>query len=90
MRALLNHRKALIAAALLTLWLRFGLTATAMFFYELYHLTGVEFVYWGYSLFKVAGYYFSVWSLQTLASVAAGALLFLLFSWRGRRAGGLR
>lgn len=43
---LLHHKKALVAATLVTLWLRFGLLATAVFFYELYHLTGVEFIYW--------------------------------------------
>jgi len=84
---LTKYSKALIAGVLLALWLSFGLDATAMFFYELYHLSGVEFVYWGYSAFKVAGYYYGAWPLQAFASAAAGTLLFLLLAWRGRRVG---
>ena len=82
-----KHRTALIAALCLALYLRFLLPATAVLFYELHHLTGIDFVYWGYSAFKVAGYYYGIWPLQTLSAVAAGALLFLLLAWRQRRRG---
>lgn len=54
----------------LALYLYFLMPATAVMFYELYHLTGIGPVYWGYSLFKGAGYYFGVWDYQLHACVA--------------------
>ena len=50
-----------IAAAL---YLYFLLPATASIFYELYHLTHIEPLYWGYSGFKAAGYYFGVYEYR--------------------------
>lgn len=86
MTELLRHyRNAFIAATLLALYLRFGLPATAMLCYELHHLTGIDFIYWGYSIFKVAGYYFGVWAYQTASCVLAGLALFLVLAWRGAR-----
>ena len=72
--------------ALLTgFYLYFLLPATATVFYELYHLTGVEAVYWGYSGFKAAGYYFGVWKYQLVSCIAvtlAIAILPALFTRR--------
>lgn len=70
-------RRWLIAAAVV-LYLYFLLPATAVLFYELYHLTKIDPVYWGYSIFKAAGYYFSTWEyrIPTLLGVAA-AILFI-------------
>jgi hypothetical protein len=78
----------LIAVAVAA-YLYFLLPATAVLFYELYHLTGFEPVYWGYSAFKAAGYYFGIWPHQGLvcALVAAGIVLtpIILRAVRGLR-----
>lgn len=83
---LVNNKKALVVSTLLVLWLQFGLLPTATFFYELHHATGIDWIYWGYSVFKAGGYYFSIWPYQSVVSVLAGLVLFLLIS---RRGGGL-
>jgi hypothetical protein len=67
-----------IAAVAVALYLYFLLPATAVIFYELYHLTGIEPVYWGYSAFKFAGYYFSIWPYQLLACVLAALAIVLV------------
>ena len=72
--------KPAIVALTVAIWLRFLLTATAMMFYELHHLTGVDWIYWGYSIFKAGGYYFGIYPHQTLVSVAVGVVIFLLLS----------
>jgi len=54
------------------------LPATATAFYELYHLTHLDFIYWAYSFFKLAGYYFSVWEGQLLACVLVVLVLIAL------------
>ena len=51
---MITLRRGLIAAAV-AVYLYFLLPATATLFYELYHLTHVEVIYWGYSGFKAAG-----------------------------------
>ena len=53
----------------LALYLYFMLPATALFFYELHHLTGIDSIYWGYSIFKAAGYYFNAWPYQLAACI---------------------
>jgi hypothetical protein len=68
-----NKRRWLIAIAL-GFYLYFLLPATAKMFYELYHLTHFEPVYWGYSVFKAAGYFFGVWEYQLLSCVLIAAL----------------
>lgn len=62
----------------LALYLYFLMPATAVVFYELYHATGIGPVYWGYTVFKGAGYYFSVWDYQLHACVAVVLLAVLL------------
>ncbi|MEM9255925.1 MAG: hypothetical protein AAGA91_10770 [Pseudomonadota bacterium] len=59
------------------IYLYYLLPATAVGFYELYHATGFEPVYFGYMAFKAAGYYFSVWEYR-LATVMSVALVILL------------
>ena len=86
MNILLAHKKALMTAVLLALYLRFLLTPTAWLFYELYHATGVEFIYWGYRFFRALGYYFGIWPYQSLACVLLAAGLFGMAIWRGSRA----
>ena len=57
------------------LYLYFLLPATATLFYELYHLTNFGPVYWGYSAFKAAGYYFGIWEYQLLACLLVSAVI---------------
>ena len=57
------------------------LGATATLFYELHHLTGVGFIYYGYSVFKAASFYFGEWHYQWLACLLAGLLVALPW-WR--------
>lgn len=70
-----RYRKRLIIAVAVALYLRFLLPATAWLFYELYHLSGIGPVYWGYSLFKAAGYYFGQWPGQSAACIAVALLI---------------
>ena len=80
-----SKRRWLIAIAL-AVYLYFLLPATANFFYELYHLTHIEPIYWGYGAFKAAGYYFGVWPYQLPACVAVAAAIILLPSaWQKLR-----
>lgn len=64
-----KHGRRFLFAAGVGLFLKFLLIPTGSIFYELYHLTGWNPIYWGYSVFKGAGYYFGVWPYQTLACV---------------------
>ena len=66
-----------------TLYLRFGLEPTGWLFYELSHATGIDGLYWGYSIFRGGGYFFSLWAYQTLACIAVGALTAWLLARRG-------
>jgi hypothetical protein len=68
-----NNRRRWIVAVAIGLYLYFLLPVTAQLFYELYHLTGVELAYTGYSLFKAGGYYFGIWEYQLLSCVAVSA-----------------
>ncbi|WP_372865298.1 hypothetical protein [Spongiibacter sp.] len=66
-------RRLLLGAALAA-YLYSLLAATAWGFYELYHLTGIDFIYHFYSVFKAAAYYFGSWDYQWLACLALGML----------------
>jgi hypothetical protein len=72
-----QHKLRIIIALIVMLWLKFLLIPTAMAFYELHHATGIDGIYWGYSVFKAAGYYFGVWEYQTLVCVVTGLLIAL-------------
>lgn len=82
-RYLREHQRRLILALGVALYLRFLLMPTAALCYETYHLTGVEAVYWGYSLFKAAGYYFGIWPYQTPACIGVAVLIGV--PWRHAR-----
>jgi hypothetical protein len=60
------------------LYLYFLLPATAVVFYELYHLTGIGPIYWGYSAFKAGAYYFGIWEYRALACVLVSAVIVLI------------
>jgi type IV secretory pathway TraG/TraD family ATPase VirD4 len=70
--------KRLIVAIGLGLYLYFLLPATATVFYELYHLVEIDAIYWGYSIFKAAGYYFGVWAYQAYACIAVALLILVM------------
>ena len=70
-------KRSVIAVAV-ALYLYFGLPATAVGFYELYHLVGIDAVYWGYSAFKAAGYYLGAWGYKLYVSLAAALLILFL------------
>lgn len=78
-------RRWLIALAV-ALYLYFLLPATAVAFYELYHLTNIDVVYWGYSGFKAAGYYFGTWAYREVACLGAALAILLVPSLFRRRA----
>lgn len=73
-----NSRRRWIVAVAIGLYLYFLLPATAQVFYELYHLTGIGPVYWGYSLFKAGGYYFGTWEYQLLSCVLVSVLIIII------------
>jgi glycerol-3-phosphate acyltransferase PlsY len=64
-----------IAAAL---YLYFLLPLTAQLFYELYHLTHIDPIYWGYSGFKAAGYYLGVYEHRLLVCAAVAVAIVLV------------
>ena len=67
----------LVVAVVVALYLYYLLPATAVLFYELYHLTEIGAVYWGYSGFKAAGYYFGTWEYRPHTCV--GVALAIIF-----------
>ena len=70
-------RRSIIALAI-ALWLYFLLPATAQMFYELYHLTHINPIYWGYSGFKIAGYFLGIYEHRSLVCVlVAAAIIFI-------------
>ena len=77
-------RLVIAVAMALYLWFLLPLTATA--FYELYHLTGIDPVYWAYSALKAAGYYLGVseYRVHICLGVAA-AILLIPALWKALR-----
>ncbi len=70
-----RHWAIAIAAAL---YLYFLLPATAQIFYELYHLTQIGPIYWGYSGFKAAGYYLGVYEYRFLVCLLVAAAIIVI------------
>lgn len=70
--------KRLIIAAVVALYLYFLMPLTAVAFYELYHLTKIEAIYWGYGGFKAADYYLGVWGHKLTVSLGAALLVLVL------------
>tara|TARA_B110000503_G_scaffold32105_2_gene52167 strand:+ start:64112 stop:64369 length:258 start_codon:yes stop_codon:yes gene_type:complete len=67
-----------IIAVAIALYLYFLLPATADMFYELYHLTKIDPVYWGYTGFKAAGYYFTVYQHRLLVCLSVAAAIIVI------------
>ena len=68
----------LLIAVAVACYLYFLLPATAILFYELYHLTEIGPIYWGYSGFKAAGYYLGVYEYRLLVCVLAGVAVMVI------------
>ena len=85
MNLLMKHKRALLISIGVGLYLKFLLIPTGVLFYELHHATGIDFIYWGYSIFKGAGYFFGVWEYQTLTCVLVAVGLFAIAVLRGTR-----
>jgi hypothetical protein len=79
--------RALAWGLVVALYLRFGLEPTGWLFYELSHLTGIDWMYWGYSAFRGGGFAFGLWPYQLAVCIAAGALVAALLYWRSSRRG---
>jgi len=78
-------QRAWLVAAAVAVYLYFLLPATAVFFYELHHLTGVDAIYWGYSGFKAAGYYLSVADSRLLVCLGAGLVVLVISALKSLR-----
>ncbi|MEZ5573189.1 MAG: hypothetical protein R3E64_14375 [Halioglobus sp.] len=74
---LASPRRWIIALAV-ALYLYFLLPATAAMFFELYHMTHFDPIYWGYSAFKAAGYYLGVYEYRLLVCVSVAAAIILI------------
>lgn len=74
-----------IIAIAVALYLYFLLPATADVFFRLYHMTHIGPVYWGYSGFKLAGYFLGTYEHRLLVCVLAGAVLLLIFTLTSKR-----
>ncbi|MDG2271914.1 MAG: hypothetical protein P8L39_06415 [Halioglobus sp.] len=77
--------KAVIWGLIAGFYLRFGLEPTGWLFYEASHSLGIEALYWGYSVFRGAGYAFSLWPYQAIACLLAGLLVGGLVWWRSTK-----
>ncbi|MDE0951774.1 MAG: hypothetical protein OSA45_10940 [Halioglobus sp.] len=75
---MLTSNRRWVLAILFALYLYFLLPATAVAFYELYHLTGFGPIYWGYSGFKAAGYYFGTWEYKLLTCALVAVVIVLI------------
>jgi hypothetical protein len=67
-----------IIAIAIALYLYFLLPATADVFFALYHLTHIGPLYWGYSGFKAAGYYFGIYEYRLLACLVLAAAIIVI------------
>lgn len=75
---MLTSKRRWIIAITAGLYLYFLLPATANLFYELYHLTHIGPIYWGYSGFKAAGYYLGVYEHRLLVCLLVAAAIILI------------
>jgi glycerol-3-phosphate acyltransferase PlsY len=75
---MLTSKRRWVIALVVAFYLYFLLPATAELFYELYHLTHIDPIYWGYTGFKAAGYYLSVYEHRLLMCLLAAAAIILI------------
>jgi hypothetical protein len=67
-----------IIALAAALYLYFLLPATADMFFGFYHLTHLGPLYWGYSGFKAAGYYFGIYEHRLLACLLLAVAIIVI------------
>jgi hypothetical protein len=67
-----------IIAIAVALYLYFLLPATAELFFKLYHMTHIDPIYWGYSGFKIAGYFLGAYEHRVLVCVLVAAIIILI------------
>lgn len=67
--------KAIFWGLVTALYVRFGLEPSAWFFYEASHLLSIDWLYWGYSIFRGAAYALGLFGYQLIAPVLAGAVV---------------
>ena len=72
-----SKRRWIIAIAA-ALYLYFLLPATADMFFALYHLTHLGPIYWGYSGFKAAGYYFGIYEYRLLVCLLLAVAMIVI------------
>lgn len=73
---------AVITGLAVALFLRFGLEPLGWLFYEASFALGIDALYWGYSIFRGAGYAFGLWSYQWLACALVGGITTFLLMRR--------
>ena len=71
----MQSKKRWAAAVAVGLYLYYLLPLTAVIFYELYHLVEIGAIYWVYSGFKFAGYYFSQWEYRLETSIGVALVI---------------
>lgn len=76
--------RALLWAFAAAAFLRFGLETTGWLFYEAHFATGLDWLYWGYSVFRGAGYALGLWGYQDALCAGIGLVVALLVLWRQR------
>ncbi|MEH6593136.1 MAG: hypothetical protein V7746_22895 [Halioglobus sp.] len=79
------HLRALAWGVGVALYLRFGLEPTGWLFYEASHALSVDWLYWGYSVFRGGAYALSLWDYQAAACILIGAACGLMIQWRLKR-----
>ena len=82
-----NSARPWLIAIAVAIYFYFGLPATADLFYELYHLTHIGPVYWGYSGFKAAGYFLGIYEYRLLVCIAIAVTVVMIPAvWKKLRA----
>lgn len=77
--------KAALWGLVVAAFLRYGLEPTGWLFYEASFALNIDWLYWGYTVFRGGGYLFGLWPFQAIACAAAGLLVGLLVLWRSKR-----
>lgn len=73
---------AVVVGLAVALLLRFGLEPLGWLFYEASFALNIDALYWGYRIFRGAGYAFGLWPYQWLACAVVGGLTTLLLMRR--------
>jgi len=78
--------KAIVVGLMVALFLRFGLEPIAWVFYEASHVLSVDWLYWGYSVFRGADAAFQLFDYRTLSCALTGSAVTGLLYYRSHRA----